>query len=55
MDVKLLFWDGYCVVVMVNKLYVFGGVCWFFDIGEVVEFNEIFVFDIGKYLWYLSL
>lgn len=48
MDVKLLFCDGYCVVVIVDKFYVFGGVCWFFDFEEVIEFNEILVFDVGK-------
>ena len=49
MDAKLPSRDGHCAAAMGNKLYVFGGVRWLCDIGEVTESNEILVFDVGKW------
>lgn len=48
MDAKLPSRDGHCAAAVANKLYVFGGVRWLPDIGEVTESNEILVFDAGK-------
>lgn len=48
MDAKLPSRDGHCAAAIGNKLYVFGGVRWLSDLGEVTESNEILVFDVGK-------
>lgn len=48
MDAKLPSRDGHCAAAIANKLYVFGGVRWLSDVGEVTESNEILVFDAGK-------
>ena len=48
MDVNLPSRDGHCATAVGNKLYVFGGVRWLSDIGEVTESNEILIFDAGK-------
>lgn len=46
MDVKLPSRDGHCAAAIANKLYIFGGVRWLSDIGEVTESNEILLFDV---------
>jgi len=48
MEAKLPSRDGHCAAVVANKLYVFGGVRWLSDIGEVTESNEILVFDVDS-------
>lgn len=48
MDAKLPSRDGHCAAAIADKLYVFGGVRWLSDLGEVTESNEILVFDVGK-------
>lgn len=48
MDAELPSRDGHCAAAIANKLYVFGGVRWLSDVGEVTESNEILVFDAGK-------
>ena len=48
MDTKLPSRDGHGAAAIENKLYIFGGVRWLSDIGEVTESNEILIFDGGK-------
>lgn len=48
MDAKLPSRDGHCAAAIADKLYVFGGVRWLSDLEEVIESNEILVFDVGK-------
>ena len=48
LDVNLPSRDGHCAATVENKLYIFGGVRWLSDIGEVTESNEILLFDAGK-------
>ena len=55
MDVKLPSRDGHCAAAIANKLYIFGGVRWLSDIGEVTESNEILLFDVGKIIFFFNI
>ncbi|KAK2553212.1 hypothetical protein P5673_025409 [Acropora cervicornis] len=39
---------GQCAAAIENKLYIFVGVRWLSDIGEVLKSNEIVIFDVAN-------